>query len=169
MFCMYKSLAQKLADDCKKIYKLQNAWQVSGEKLTKGAKKVISDSETVHFSVNQLDFTYVRLNYKWNYICVLVDLFNLEIIVYSAGLHKDVHLAYDAFATVKTDLRKSKMFYSYRVNEFKNELLEKVIITFEIKRSLSIKGCSCDKAGAEVFRSLFTTAILTVQLSYGTN
>jgi hypothetical protein len=71
-------------------------------------------------------------------------------------------LAYDAFATVKTDLRKSKMFYSYRVNEFKNELLEKVIITFEIKRSLSIKGCSCDKAGAEVFRSLFTTAILTV-------
>ena len=170
MFCMYKSLAQKLADDYKKIHKLQNVWLVSGEKLTKGAKEeVISDSETVHFSVNQLDFTYVRLKYKWNYICVLVDLSNLAIIGYSAGLHKDVHLAHDAFATVKTDLCKSKMFYSYRVNEFKNELLEKVIITFEIKRSLSIKGCSRDNAVAEVFRNLFTTAILTVQLSYGTN
>lgn len=53
MFCMYKSLAQKLADDYKKIHKLQNVWLVSGEKLTKGAKEeVISDSETVHFSVN---------------------------------------------------------------------------------------------------------------------
>jgi len=32
------------------------------------------------------DLTYVRVNYKWNFICVLVDLFNREIIGYSAGI-----------------------------------------------------------------------------------
>lgn len=26
------------------------------------------------------DLTYVRVNYKWNYVCVLIDLFNREII-----------------------------------------------------------------------------------------
>jgi len=31
------------------------------------------------------DFTYVRVSLNWNYICVLVDLFNREIIGYSAA------------------------------------------------------------------------------------
>lgn len=31
------------------------------------------------------DLTYVRVGAQWNYICVLVDLFNREIIGYSAG------------------------------------------------------------------------------------
>ena len=35
------------------------------------------------------DLTYVRVNNRWNYICVLLDLFNREIIGYSAGAKKD--------------------------------------------------------------------------------
>lgn len=31
------------------------------------------------------DLTYVRVQQKWHYICVLVDLYNREIIGYSAG------------------------------------------------------------------------------------
>ena len=34
------------------------------------------------------DLTYVRVGAHWNYICVLVDLYNREIIGYSAGEHK---------------------------------------------------------------------------------
>lgn len=34
------------------------------------------------------DLTYVRVGNRWNYICVLIDLFNREIIGYSAGEHK---------------------------------------------------------------------------------
>ena len=79
------------------------------------------------------DLTYVRVNYKWSYVCVLVDLFNREIIGYSAGVHKDAQFVQDAFATVKTDLRKIQIFHLDRVSWFKNELLEKVITTFEIK------------------------------------
>jgi putative transposase len=41
------------------------------------------------YAVVVSDLTYVRVNYKWNYVCILVDLFNREIIDYSAGIHKD--------------------------------------------------------------------------------
>src|SRR5690606_16097729 len=34
------------------------------------------------------DLTYVRVNKKWNYVCLLVDLFNREIIGYAAGPNK---------------------------------------------------------------------------------
>jgi transposase InsO family protein len=36
------------------------------------------------YAVIVSDLTYVRVNYKWNYVCILVDLFNREIIGYSS-------------------------------------------------------------------------------------
>ena len=36
------------------------------------------------YSVVVSDLTYVRVKNRWNYICLLVELFNREIIVYSA-------------------------------------------------------------------------------------
>ncbi len=109
------------------------------------------------YAVVVSDLTYVRVNYKWNYVCILVDLFNREIIGYSAGIHKDAQLVYDAFATVRTDLRNIQMFHSDRGSEFKNELLDKVISTFQIKRSLSMKGCPYDNAVAEATFKIFKT------------
>lgn len=38
------------------------------------------------------DLTYVRVAGKWNYICLLIDLFNREIIGYSCGRSKDATL-----------------------------------------------------------------------------
>ena len=58
------------------------------------------------YAVVVSDLTYVRVNYRWNYVCVLIDLYNREIIGFSAGPHKDAALVYDAFATVKGDLSK---------------------------------------------------------------
>ena len=110
------------------------------------------------------DLTYVRVNYKWNYVCVLVDLFNREIIGYSAGIHKDAQLVYDAFAAVQTDLRKIQMFHSDRGSEFKNEIIDTVISTFQIKRSLSMKGCPYDNAVAEATFKIFKTEFV-----YGRN
>ena len=95
---------------------------------------------------------------------MLVDLFNREIIGYSAGVHKDAQLVYDAFATVKTNLRKIQMFHTDRGSEFKNKLLEKVITTFEIKRSLSMKACPYDNAVAEATFKIFKT-----EFAYGRN
>ena len=51
------------------------------------------------------DLTYGKVQNRWHYICVLVDLFNREIIGHSAGPNKDAALISHAFATVHGDLR----------------------------------------------------------------
>lgn len=116
------------------------------------------------YAVVVSDLTYVRVNYKWNYVCILVDLFNREIIGYSAGIHKDAQLVYDAFASVRTDLSKIQMFHSDRGSEFKNELIDEIISVFDIKRSLSMKGCPYDNAVAEATFKIFKTEFV-----YGRN
>lgn len=95
------------------------------------------------------DLTQVRVNGKWNYVCLILDLFNREILGYSAGKHKDARLVYEAFSTIKHDLYKINIFHTDRGNEFKNNTIEGLLETFEIKRSLSKKGCTYDNAVAE--------------------
>lgn len=95
------------------------------------------------------DLTYVRVNGKWNYVCLMLDLFNREIVGYSAGPNKDARLVYEAFASIKHDLSKIDVFHTDRGNEFKNNAIDGLLDTFSIKRSLSHKGCPYDNAVAE--------------------
>ncbi len=95
------------------------------------------------------DLTYVRVGMSWNYICVLIDLFNREIIGYSAGTNKTASLVKQAFQTIKGNLKDIQIFHTDRGNEFKNQLIEDTLKTFEITRSLSHKGCPYDNAVAE--------------------
>ena len=106
------------------------------------------------------DLTYVRVNHKWNYICILIDLFNREIIGYSTGAHKDAGLVYKAFARIKTNLKNISLFHTDRGNEFKNKLIEEVLTTFDIKRSLSMKGCPYDNAVAEATFKIIKTEFI---------
>lgn len=103
------------------------------------------------------DLTYVRVNKQWNYVCILVDLFNREIIGYSAGPNKDANLVYRAFASVKTKLDDITLFHTDRGSEFKNKIIAEVLGTFKIKRSLSHKGCPYDNAVAEATFKIFKT------------
>lgn len=95
------------------------------------------------------DLTYVKVNDKWCYICILLDLHNREIIGYSCGPHKTAKLVQEAFAMVKGNLHEIQYFHSDRGNEFDNQLLDELLKEFEIKRSLSKKGCPYDNAVAE--------------------
>lgn len=56
------------------------------------------------------DLTYVSVGVKWNYICVLVDLFNREIIGYSAGEHKTAEFVKEALS-VKRSLKEIHIFH----------------------------------------------------------
>ena len=103
------------------------------------------------------DLTYVRVNYKWNYVCVLIDLHNREIIGFSAGVYKNAELVYDAFASIKGDLSKIQMFHTDRGSEYKNQLIDELLDVFHIKRSLSMKGCPYDNAVAESNFKIFKT------------
>ena len=102
-----------------------------------------------HLNVVVSDLTYVRVGSNWHYICVLVDLFNREIIGYSSGRNKDAILVSRAFATVKHNLSEISIFHTDRGNEFKNQLINNTLETFKIERSLSMKGCPYDNAVAE--------------------
>lgn len=103
------------------------------------------------------DLTYVRVGTHWNYICILVDLYNREIIGYSAGEHKTAELVKEAFQSVEGNLRDIRLFHTDRGNEFKNQTIEELLETFDIGRSLSHKGCPYDNAVAEATFKIIKT------------
>lgn len=103
------------------------------------------------------DLTYVDINSKWHYICLIVELAHREIIGFSAGENKDAQLVKTAIYSIKTDLRKIDTFHSDRGGEFKNEELERIFNTFGIKRSLSRPGKPIDNAVAESMYDILKT------------
>src|SRR5690625_75558 len=103
------------------------------------------------------DLTYVRVQQNWHYICVLVDLYNREIIGQSAGPHKSASLVQRAFASVKYNLNRLELFHTDRGSEFKNQFIDQALETFGIERSLSEKGTPYDNAVAEAtFKTIKT-------------
>lgn len=125
------------------------------EKINNKVERKFNDREQLEVVIS--DLTYVRVRDRWCYICILLDLFNREIIGYSAGAHKDARLVYDAFLSSRVDLSKVKIFHTDRGNEFKNQLIDELIDAFEITRSLSHKGCPYDNAVAEATYKIFKT------------
>ncbi|MGM0169704.1 hypothetical protein IGI39_004825 [Enterococcus sp. AZ135] len=95
------------------------------------------------------DLTYVRVKQSWHYICLLVDLYNREIIGYSSGTKKDAQLVERAFFTIDRPLEQVKLFHTDRGSEYDNKLIDEILESFDIKRSLSKKGCPHDNAVAE--------------------
>jgi putative transposase len=103
------------------------------------------------------DLTYVRVNQKWNYVCLFVDLFNREMIGFSAGPNKDAQLVYRGLSSIHGNLERINLFHTDRGNEFNNKLIDGALETFNIKRSLSLKGCPYDNAVAEATFKVFKT------------
>lgn len=103
------------------------------------------------------DLTYIRVAGKWNYVCIILDLHNREIIGHSAGPRKDAILVHQAFASIKHNLGDISIFHTDRGSEFKNNAIDSLIETFGIKRSLSRKGCPYDNAVAEAAFKVFKT------------
>ena len=106
------------------------------------------------------DLTYIRVNRQWNYVCLLVDLFNREIIGRSVGERKDSLLVYRAFSTLQGNLKDITLFHTDRGNEFKNKIIDDVLNTFSIERSLSFKGCPYDNAVAEATYKILKTEFI---------
>lgn len=92
------------------------------------------------------DLTYVRVGASWNYLCIL---FNRKIIGFSAGKHKSAGLVKETFQSVAGNLGDIRIFQTDRGNEFKNKAIELTLNAFDIKRSLSRKGCPHDNAVTE--------------------
>lgn len=94
---------------------------------------------------------------KWHYICLIVNLYNRKIVGFSSGCNKTAQLVYKAFLNSSINLSKVSIFHTDRGNEFKNKLIDELLATFHIKRSLSNKGTPYDNAVAEATYKIVKT------------
>lgn len=106
------------------------------------------------------DLTYIKVGFKWFYICILIDLYNREIVGYSSGKNKNTDLVYQAIMRITRPLSKIEIFHTDRGNEFKNKIIDQLLSTFKIQRSLSAKGCPYDNAVAEATYKIFKTEFI---------
>ena len=60
------------------------------------------------------DLTYVTVAGTWHYICLFIDLFNSEIIGYSAGKNKDSNLVSKAISRINHNLEQINLFHTDR-------------------------------------------------------
>ncbi|HAQ0841629.1 TPA: IS3 family transposase, partial [Enterococcus faecium] len=81
--------------------------------------------------------------------CLILDLFNREIIGYSCGEKKDASLVKEAFGRIPYSLTDVKLFHTDRGKEFDNQTIHEILNGFGITRSLSRKGCPYDNAVVE--------------------
>lgn len=91
------------------------------------------------------DLTYVRVGASWDYVCLLVDLYNREIVDHSTGSRKDARLVKSAFATPSFPISDIEVFHTDRGSEFDSAEIYPMLEAFGMERSLSAKG-PCDNA-----------------------
>ena len=92
------------------------------------------------------NLAYVRVEASWNYVCLLVDLCNREVVGHSAEPWKDARLARSAFATLSFPISDIEVFRTDRGSELDNAEIDLMLEAFVIERSLSAKGCPYDNA-----------------------
>jgi len=103
------------------------------------------------------DLTYIKCAGRWHYLCLLLDLCDRKIIGSAVGRVKDARLVRKAFYGIQADLRRINIFHTDRGSEFKNQIVDEIIETFGIKRSLSAKGKPIDNAVAESMYNIVKT------------
>ncbi|WP_286642088.1 hypothetical protein [Spiroplasma ixodetis] len=75
-------------------------------------------------------------------------------------LKKDASLVNQAFMQSNRCLKDIEIFHSDRGNEFNNKMIDKLLLAFNINRSLSKKGCPYDNAVAEATFKTFKTEFI---------
>ena len=71
----------------------------NNDKIDNKLKRNFNQEERMKVIIS--DLTYVNVAGKWNYICLMLDLYNREIVGYVAGKHKDADLVRKAITTIK--------------------------------------------------------------------
>lgn len=106
------------------------------------------------------DLTYVRIKETWCYVCLIIDLWNREIIGWSVGTHKDAKLVCNAIYRIPYRLDRLNIFHTDRGKEFDNQLITDVLAAFNITRSLSAKGCPYDNSVNEATNKILKTEFI---------
>jgi transposase InsO family protein len=95
------------------------------------------------------DLTYVKVGRTWHYTCLILDLYNREIVGWSVGPNKTADLVLQAMSSIPYDLRQVDIFHTDRGTEFVNRKLDDLLVKNGIQRSLSAPGTPYDNAVSE--------------------
>ncbi|WP_426605957.1 IS3 family transposase [Spiroplasma endosymbiont of Glossina fuscipes fuscipes] len=106
------------------------------------------------------DLTYVWINNQWYYVCLLIDLFNREIISYDVSSHKDAKLVESTFNKLNFSLENIKIFYTDQGSEFNNSTIYKLLTKNNVQKSYSKPGYPYDNAVAESTYKILKTELV---------
>ena len=99
------------------------------------------------------DFTYLKADGKWYYLCIVMDLFSRKIISWHLSSKADVELVMTAFklAYDKRDAPYGLMFHSDRGSQYTAFAFQKLLDELNVVHSFSKKGYPFDNACCECF------------------
>ena len=99
------------------------------------------------------DITYLRVQNRFYYLCVIIDLFSRKVIAHKLAAKADARLVIDTFldAFAKRGYPQGLMFHSDRGVQYTSLAFRKVLDNCHIVQSFSKKGHPYDNAVAECF------------------
>ena len=99
------------------------------------------------------DITYVRVNNRFFYICVVIDLFAGKVIAYKTSSKIDSQLVLDTFysAYYKRNSPTGIMFHSDRGCQYTSKIFRNTLDSLNFVQSFSVKAHPFDNAVAESF------------------
>jgi len=84
----------------------------------------------------------------------------MEALVSGLTYVKVADIVVKAISKINNNLKQIALFHTDRGKEFDNKLIDKVLKSFEIERSLSTKGCHYDNAIVEATMKAMRTEFL---------
>ena len=99
------------------------------------------------------DFTYIKVNGVWFYLCIIMDLFSRKIISWNISNKADSNLIMSTFndAYNKRNSPTGLMFHSDRGTQYTATPFRKLLDKFNVVQSFSKKGYPFDNACCECF------------------
>lgn len=80
------------------------------------------------------ELNYVRVGKKWNYVCLILDMLNREIIGYYCGENKDEVIVKKEFRSIKKNMKEVEIFNNDSGKEFDKKDIDELLKNFEINR-----------------------------------
>lgn len=99
------------------------------------------------------DFTYIKVNSKWYYLCIVMDLFSRKVISWHISVKPDVDLVMTTFkkAYDKRNAPFVLMFHSDRGSQYTAFAFRQLLDSLNVVQSFSKKGYPFDNACCECF------------------
>ncbi len=99
------------------------------------------------------DITYIWTREGWQYLCVVIDLFNRQVVGWSMNVRLTAELAVDALmkAVIRRRPPEGLLFHSDRGVQYASKAFRRVLKRYGMVQSMSRKGDCWDNAVAESF------------------